>query len=290
MGKVSAARASTSLRLSYQRLSLVLVTGICGGVPLTESGDEVLLGDVIISRHVVQYDLGRQYPDEFEVKDTVEDKLGRAPSNIRHLLTMFQTFSARVRMEELASRYLQDMQSSAARRPRGCKYLCPGASQDLVFEPSYQHERRLSRSLSLKTLKRKMHGSSEPYSMTCEEAGCDLDKVIPRERIAEKRHLERQGRITDAQAPSIFLGTIGSADTVMKSAEERDRIAGLYDLIAFEMEGAGLWDETPCIIIKAVCDNADSHKNKNWQNFAAATAASATKALLDLYVQRESSK
>jgi hypothetical protein len=191
MGKVSAARASTSLRLSYQRLSLVLVTGVCGGVPFTESGDEVLLGDVIISRHVVQYDLGRQYPDEFEVKDTVEDKLGRAPSNIRHLLTMLQTFSARVRMEELAARYLQAMQHSAARRPRGCKYLYPGASQDLVFEPSYQHKRRTSRSLSLKSLKKKMHGSSEPYSMSCEEAGCDLDKVILRERIAEKRHLEK---------------------------------------------------------------------------------------------------
>ncbi|KAL3439907.1 hypothetical protein BJX65DRAFT_300814 [Aspergillus insuetus] len=244
MGKVSAARASTSLRLSYQRLSLVLVTGICGGVPFTESGDEVLLGDVIISRHVVQYDLGRQYPDEFEVKDTVEDKLGRAPSNIRHLLTMLQTFSARVRLEELAARYLQDMQQSAAGRPRGCKYLYPGASRDLVFDSSYQHKRRLSGSLSLKTLKKKMHGSSEPYSMSCEEAGCDLDKVIPRERIAEKRHLEKQGRIIDAQTPSIFLGTIGSADTVMKSAEERDRIAGRV-----HREDDGDIEVTNCLVI-----------------------------------------
>ncbi|KAL2843465.1 hypothetical protein BJX68DRAFT_270196 [Aspergillus pseudodeflectus] len=289
MGKVSAARASTSLRLSYQRLSLVLVTGICGGVPFT-GGDEVLLGDVIISRHVVQYDLGRQYPDEFEVKDTVEDNLGRAPPSIRHLLTMLQTLSARERMEELAARYLQKIQQSAARRPRGSHYIYPGAAQDLVFEASYQHKRRLSHSISVKARKKKVHGSSEPYNMSCEEAGCDLSKVIPRERIAQKKHLEQQGRITDAQAPSIFLGTIGSADTVMKSAEERDRIASIYDLVAFEMEGAGLWDETPCIIVKAVCDYADSHKNKNWQDFAAATAASATKALLDFYVKREPAK
>ncbi|KAJ0419565.1 hypothetical protein BJY00DRAFT_324312 [Aspergillus carlsbadensis] len=289
MGKVSAARASTSLRLSYQRLSLVLVTGICGAVPLT-GRDEILLGDVIISRHVVQYDLGRQYPDEFEVKDTVEDKLGRAPPNVRHLLTMLQTLSGRERIEELAAKYLQGIQQSAARRQRGCNYLYPGASQDLVFEPTYHHKRRLQHGVSVKARQRKMHGPAEPYSMSCEEAGCDLRKLVPRERVEQKRLLEKQGRITEAQAPSIFLGTIGSADTVMKSAEERDRIAGLYDLIAFEMEGAGLWDETPCIIVKAVCDYADSHKNKNWQDFAAATAASATKALLDFYVQRETSR
>ncbi|KAL2785413.1 hypothetical protein BJX66DRAFT_329312 [Aspergillus keveii] len=268
MGKVSAARASTSLRLSYQRLSLVLVTGICGAIPFA-GGDEILLGDVIISRHVVQYNLGRQYPDEFEVKDT--------------------TLSARERMEGLAARYLQNIQQSAARRPRGSNYVYPGASQDLVFEASHQHKRRPSYSISAKAPRKKMHGSSEPYSMSCKEAGCDFSKALPRERVEQKKLLEKQGRIK-AQAPSMFLGTIGSADTVMKSAEERDRIAGLYDLIAFEMEGAGLWDETPCIIVKAVCDYADSHKNKNWQDFAAATAASATKALLDFYVQREPSR
>lgn len=70
------------------------------------------------------------------------------------------------------------------------------------------------------------------------------------------------------------------------SAEERDRIASLHNLIAFEMEGAGLWDNMPCIIVKAVCDYADNHKNKRWQSFATATAASVTKALLDIYPQQ----
>jgi hypothetical protein len=51
------------------------------------------------------------------------------------------------------------------------------------------------------------------------------------------------------------------------------------------MEVAGIWGEIPCIIIKRICDYADSHKNKTWQPFAAATAASAAKALLGLYIQ-----
>ncbi len=49
------------------------------------------------------------------------------------------------------------------------------------------------------------------------------------------------------------------------------------------MEGAGAWDEIPCIIIEGICDYADSRKNKVWQPFAAATAASATKAVLERY-------
>jgi nucleoside phosphorylase len=69
----------------------------------------------------------------------------------------------------------------------------------------------------------------------------------------------------------------------MKSAADRDRLSREADVIAFEMEGAGVWDEVPCIVVKGVCDYADSHKHKGWQNFAAATAASASKAILERY-------
>ncbi|KAK1656358.1 hypothetical protein BDP81DRAFT_364381 [Colletotrichum phormii] len=84
----------------------------------------------------------------------------------------------------------------------------------------------------------------------------------------------------------IHVGRIGSGDTVMKSGEHRDRVAQEHNIIAFEMEGAGVWEEIPCVIVKGVCDYADSHKNKLWQDFAAAMAASATKALMERYVCR----
>jgi hypothetical protein len=32
-------------------------------------------------------------------------------------------------------------------------------------------------------------------------------------------------------------------------------------------------DSFPCIVIRGVCNYADSHKNKRWQPYAAATAA-----------------
>jgi hypothetical protein len=35
-----------------------------------------------------------------------------------------------------------------------------------------------------------------------------------------------------------------------------------------------------CVVIRGICDYADSHKNKDWQEYAAATAAAFAKELL----------
>src|ERR1700689_4395070 len=60
MGKVDAATAATSLQASFQGIQLALVVGICGGVPFgNQLREDILLGDVVISKGLVQYDLGR---------------------------------------------------------------------------------------------------------------------------------------------------------------------------------------------------------------------------------------
>ncbi|KAL3444390.1 hypothetical protein BJX65DRAFT_310973 [Aspergillus insuetus] len=46
------------------------------------------------------------------------------------------------------------------------------------------------------------------------------------------------------------------------------------------MEAAGLMNTYPCLVIRGICDYADSHKNKAWQGYAAATAAAFAKELL----------
>jgi nucleoside phosphorylase len=61
----------------------------------------------------------------------------------------------------------------------------------------------------------------------------------------------------------------------------RDRIASREGVIGFEMESAGTWDYVPTIVIKSVCNYVDSHKNKQWQGYAAATAAACTRAVLE---------
>lgn len=48
------------------------------------------------------------------------------------------------------------------------------------------------------------------------------------------------------------------------------------------MEAAGLMDNFPCLVIRGICDYADSHKNKDWQGYSSATAAGYAKDLLSV--------
>ncbi|TLD20735.1 hypothetical protein PspLS_08673, partial [Pyricularia sp. CBS 133598] len=53
----------------------------------------------------------------------------------------------------------------------------------------------------------------------------------------------------------------------------RDSLAKEEGVIAFEIEGAGVWEILPCIVMKSACDYADSHKMMAWQRYAAATTS-----------------
>ncbi|KAL6854797.1 hypothetical protein ACO1O0_005924 [Amphichorda felina] len=85
----------------------------------------------------------------------------------------------------------------------------------------------------------------------------------------------------------VHQGASASGDMVIKSANTRDRLAREEGVVMLEMEGAGVWEEFPCIVVKGVCDYGDSHKNKSWQSYAAATAAAASKAILERYTKTE---
>lgn len=85
---------------------------------------------------------------------------------------------------------------------------------------------------------------------------------------------------SEPRKPLIHFGRIASGDLVMKSGHDRDQIAAEANVIAFEMEGAGVWDVFPTVVIKGVCDYSDSHKNKQWQKHAAVSAACCMKAFL----------
>ncbi|KAG4267322.1 hypothetical protein FPRO04_04934 [Fusarium proliferatum] len=83
--------------------------------------------------------------------------------------------------------------------------------------------------------------------------------------------------------PVIHYGGIGSANTVMKDSVVRDEIARDLDVLCFEMEAAGLMDIMPCLPIRGICDYSDSHKSKDWQRYAAATAAAYAYEFLELW-------
>uniref|UniRef100_A0A8H7NHZ5 Nucleoside phosphorylase domain-containing protein n=1 Tax=Bionectria ochroleuca TaxID=29856 RepID=A0A8H7NHZ5_BIOOC len=276
MGTNSAAAATASLRSSYTSLKLAILVGICGGVPRIANID-AYLGDVVVSNAIVQYDYGRQYPGHFAVKKTVEDSLGRANKDVRSLLTVFETQLMSERLQTEASKHLKNLQEVAEKKRHRANYRYPGMKEDKLYSPEYTHRHQKDCSVCA--------GDPEAFcelasKASCIETGCDPATLVTRERSED---LGESGQFR----PKIFIGRIGSGNTVVKSGQDRDRIAAAHNLIAFEMEGAGAWDEVPCIVVKGICDYADSHKNKAWQDFAAATAAAVAKAILRRYVAHD---
>jgi nucleoside phosphorylase len=107
---------------------------------------------------------------------------------------------------------------------------------------------------------------------TCDELGCSKHAQSCRTRPSAKLY--------SSPKPALHVGPIASGDTVLLSGHARDQLAEKTGVIGIEMEGIGLWGDTSCVVIKGVADYADCHKTKQWQRYAAASAASCTKALL----------
>ncbi|KNB06504.1 kinesin [Fusarium oxysporum f. sp. lycopersici 4287] len=81
----------------------------------------------------------------------------------------------------------------------------------------------------------------------------------------------------------VHYGTIASGNRVMKDGRTRDRLSSeLGGILCFEMEAAGLMNRFPCLVVRGICDYADSHKNKTWQPYAAGTAAAYAKEVLSV--------
>ncbi|KAE8326874.1 nucleoside phosphorylase domain-containing protein [Aspergillus sergii] len=100
------------------------------------------------------------------------------------------------------------------------------------------------------------------------------------EKCSKERMVERGLRNNHVV---IHYGLIASGDLVIKDGVERDRVASeLEGVLCFEMETASIMNTFPCLVIRGICDYADSHKNKQWQPHAAAMAAAYTKDLLSV--------
>jgi hypothetical protein len=66
----------------------------------------------------------------------------------------------------------------------------------------------------------------------------------------------------------------------MRDALIRDKLAAEKNVLCFEMEAAGPMNHFACLVIRGICDYSDSHKNKEWQGYAAMAAAAYAKDLL----------
>ncbi|OJJ72316.1 hypothetical protein ASPBRDRAFT_41999 [Aspergillus brasiliensis CBS 101740] len=274
MGKVSAAGVAMGLRTSFPSIELALVVGICGGVPSDPNRQrDIFLGDVILSQAVVEYDFGRQYPSGFQPKHAQSEGAGGGvpPLSIQSILRKLETDHHHQRLEEEANTWLQTLQHQS-------KYQYPGGESDRLYKSSYLHRHRDSSTCSECSDE---NICPDAIKASCSDLGCDEDSLVRRKRaLTCPQSPERLGRTESGLSPAIHLGRMGSGSTVMKSGKHRDEVAEREGIIGLEMEGAGVCSFFPSIVIKGVCDYADSHKNKLWQDYAAATAAACTKAFL----------
>ncbi|PTU23705.1 hypothetical protein P175DRAFT_0519743 [Aspergillus ochraceoroseus IBT 24754] len=118
----------------------------------------------------------------------------------------------------------------------------PGEELDRFYNSGYSHE-------------------SIDGSDACQN--CRDDELI----LRSPGNRERTG-------PHVFYGTIASGNSVIKDASVRDKLLQKNNFLCFEMESAGLMNSSfPCVVIRGISDYADSHKNNQWQAYAAATAA-----------------
>jgi nucleoside phosphorylase len=124
------------------------------------------------------------------------------------------------------------------------KFAYNNAGPDILFESAYKH----------------VEGP------TC--ARCSKDRLVERNQRG-------------SQEIVVHYGTIASGNQVIKDGLTRDRLSSeLGGVLCFEMEAAGLMNSFPCLVIRGICDYADSHKNKRWQPYAAAAAAACAKEVL----------
>ncbi|KAB8069867.1 hypothetical protein BDV29DRAFT_161039 [Aspergillus leporis] len=243
-GTISAATVVSRMRSTFPRLQYGLMVGIGGGVP--GKNNDIRLGDVVVSKPVGKYSGVIQYDYGKAVQGGQFKPTGTLNKPPQAFLTHMGQLEAK-QMTEGEDALSKIVWEALEQNPDMKKRFSPPEQHtDFLFNSSYHHVAKED---------------------TCEK--CDKEQLT-----------KRQPR--DTRTPYIHYGLIASGDQVMKDSETRDRLAQQHGILCFEMEAAGLMDVLPTLVVRGICDYCDSHKQKEWQGYAALTAAAYTKLLLSV--------
>lgn len=209
---------------------------------------DIRLGDVVVSKPTDRFPGVMQYDFGKTVQEGPQLQTGTLNKPHQVLLKAAAFLQADHKLGQIRmSHYLTE---AAAKYP-SFQFSDPIHLEDRLFEASYQHDRGKT---------------------NCDH--CHLSELTP-----------RSARSTTS--PQIHYGLIASGNQVMKDAITRDKLGQRYGILCFEMEAAGLMDTLRCLVVKGICNYSDSHKNKEWQDYAAATASAYTKELLSIVPQTQ---
>ncbi|KAK6500716.1 hypothetical protein TWF506_003480 [Arthrobotrys conoides] len=273
VGIISAASVAMNMIRSFPSVKFSLMVGIGGGIP---NKGKIRLGDVVVGTPtgqypgVVQWDLGDATKDGFK-------RTGALNNPPNYLLTALSRLETE--MELGGSRIPEYIDQMIAKFPRLRRYRRSESMEDILFRSSYCHVDKSSTGLC-----EEAHGSngdeSASYVKKEEGGGGEEDEEDEEncQNCDKSKILKRKPR--DMQ---VHYGLIASGNQVIKDANFRDRLNKDFggEVLCVEVEAAGLLHNFPCIVIRGICHYADSHKNKGWQEHAAAVAAAFAKELLD---------
>jgi nucleoside phosphorylase len=245
-GTSSAASVARDMHRSFPNIRFGMMVGIGGGAP--SATHDIRLGDVVVSTPVrraggvIHYDHGKAIQDR---KFEPTGSLNQPPSV---LLNAIQKVSTRHLRK--GHKIAQTIDEMTRKSPRLAKtYSKPAPETDVLFKASFTH----------------------PYDWQPCSASCLTHTT---------QVVQRPARDELEDDPQIHYGLIASADRLMKDAMTRDHLAETEGVLCFEMEAAGLMDRFPCVVIRGISDYSDTHKNDQWQGYAAASAAAYAKELL----------
>lgn len=247
-GTSSATGVAKDMLHSFPNVRIGLMVGIGGGAPGQDH--DIRLGDVVVSAPsggnggVLQYDFGK----------TIEDQRFRTTGFLDQPPILLRTAVNGLRADyEMEGHQLeQAINKTLEAKPRlRKKYKRPDASADRLYRTGVTHP-----------------ANNEGRCDEC--CGSDSSKLILRHERDED----------EDDNPAIHYGLIASANSLMKDAFIRDKLSAERGVLCFEMEAAGLMNQFPCLVIRGICDYSDTHKNKEWQGYAAMVASAYAKDLL----------
>jgi nucleoside phosphorylase len=233
--------ANHMMRTFSKSLRIGLMVGIGGGIP--SATNDIRLGDIVISYPTGTCGGVLQH-DMGKISEGGKlTRTGSLNSPPRLLLAAVNKMRTDILTKDpLYPSYIEKAVQKNARTQRN--FSRPNLYQDRLFQIQYEHP---------------------PTAGSC--ADCSAEWEVPR--------CEREDN-----EPQLHYGVIASGNAVIKNGRIREQLQEETGALCFEMEAAGLMLDFPCIIIRGICDYADSHKNKQWQGYAALVAASYTKELL----------
>ncbi|KAK6353878.1 hypothetical protein TWF730_008301 [Orbilia blumenaviensis] len=258
VGTNEAAVAATEMLRTFSSIRIGFMVGIGGGIP-----PRVRLGDVVVGTPVgiypgvVQWDFGKEEGTGFKQTGA----LNNPPSVLLKALTKLETLH-----DSEGTQIPMHMEILKKKWPSLAKYTWSESLEDPLCTTSRPDQ--VSWATWFLSLLYIFFSWLGGYQYT------------------------RQGRSTTSSSPtliakrkpgevSVHYGLIASGNKVIKTAELRENLKKSLggDLLCVEMEAAGLMN-FPCLVVRGICDYADSRKNDVWQEYAAAIAGAFTKELL----------